>query len=340
MVTFANDQRHEGKDAREAAWLAGITRLRPVMMTALAMIIGMLPMSLGLGEGGEQNAPLGRAVIGGLSLATIATLIFVPVVYSALRTKPPAPPVPGRRGMMSTNTPVSHRSRRGLRPGRASSERSRNLTIVVSVFVLFLAGLLGAGLVPRLLHKKDLAADVERAQASTSRVQVVKPTRGQVGQVTLPSSVEPLRETVVYARTNGYVHKWNVDIGDSVKAGQVMATIDTPEVDQELRATEASYQQSEALVVVEAKARRGAGREDHHRRATTRCSPRASSPSRTPKIATRPSRCRPRTSSPRKPPSPARRRTCIACASSRASPPWSRPSTAWSRRAPPKTVSW
>jgi multidrug efflux pump subunit AcrB len=93
MVTFANDQRHEGKDAREAAWLAGITRLRPVMMTALAMIIGMLPMSLGFGEGGEQNAPLGRAVIGGLSLATIATLIFVPVVYSALRTKPPAPPL-------------------------------------------------------------------------------------------------------------------------------------------------------------------------------------------------------------------------------------------------------
>src|SRR5271168_4515800 len=60
MITFANDQRKEGHDARRAAWLAGITRLRPVLMTALAMIIGMLPMSLGLGEGGEQNAPLGR----------------------------------------------------------------------------------------------------------------------------------------------------------------------------------------------------------------------------------------------------------------------------------------
>ena len=62
-----------------------MTRLRPVIMTALAMIIGMLPMSLGLGEGGEQNAPLGRAVIGGLSMATFATLFFVPVVYSILR---------------------------------------------------------------------------------------------------------------------------------------------------------------------------------------------------------------------------------------------------------------
>ena len=91
IVTFANDQRKEGKDARAAAVAAGETRLRPVLMTALAMIIGMLPMSLGLGEGGEQNAPLGRAVIGGLLVATFFTLFFVPVMYSLLRRKPPAP---------------------------------------------------------------------------------------------------------------------------------------------------------------------------------------------------------------------------------------------------------
>ena len=87
VVTFANEQRREGKDARAAAMAAGHTRIRPVLMTALAMIIGMLPMSLGLGEGGEQNAPLGRAVIGGLLLATVATLLFVPVVYATLRRK-------------------------------------------------------------------------------------------------------------------------------------------------------------------------------------------------------------------------------------------------------------
>ena len=91
MVTFANDQRHIGHDARSAALSAGATRLRPVLMTALAMIIGMLPMSLGLGEGGEQNAPLGRAVIGGLLMATCFTLFFVPVMYSVLRRKAPAP---------------------------------------------------------------------------------------------------------------------------------------------------------------------------------------------------------------------------------------------------------
>ncbi|HEY4328406.1 MAG TPA: efflux RND transporter permease subunit, partial [Phycisphaerae bacterium] len=87
LITFANDQRAVGMNATRAALAAGLTRLRPVMMTALAMIIGMLPMALGLGEGGEQNAPLGRAVIGGLSLATFATLFFVPVVYSLLRGK-------------------------------------------------------------------------------------------------------------------------------------------------------------------------------------------------------------------------------------------------------------
>ncbi|WP_437679100.1 efflux RND transporter permease subunit [Sorangium sp. So ce131] len=87
VVTFANDQRKTGKDARTAALAAGMTRLRPVLMTALAMIIGMMPMSLGLGEGGEQNAPLGRAVIGGLLLATVSTLFFVPVMYSLLRRK-------------------------------------------------------------------------------------------------------------------------------------------------------------------------------------------------------------------------------------------------------------
>jgi multidrug efflux pump subunit AcrB len=94
MVTFANDQRaslfREGRpSASEAMLAAGYARIRPVLMTATAMVLGMLPMSLGLGEGGEQNAPLGRAVIGGLAFATITTLFVVPIIYSYLRVKPP-----------------------------------------------------------------------------------------------------------------------------------------------------------------------------------------------------------------------------------------------------------
>ncbi len=87
VVTFANEQRATGLSSIESALSAGNVRLRPVIMTALAMLIGMLPMSLGIGEGGEQNAALGRAVIGGLVGATLATLVFVPVVYSVLAAK-------------------------------------------------------------------------------------------------------------------------------------------------------------------------------------------------------------------------------------------------------------
>jgi multidrug efflux pump subunit AcrB len=85
IISFANERFTETKDALRAALEAGSTRLRPVIMTALAMIIGMVPMAIGMGEGGEQNAPLGRAVIGGLLFATVATLFFVPVVFAIVR---------------------------------------------------------------------------------------------------------------------------------------------------------------------------------------------------------------------------------------------------------------
>ncbi len=90
LVTFANDERGTLPGARDAMLSAGHARLRPVLMTAAAMALGMLPMALGFGEGGEQNAPLGRAVIGGLVGATLTTLFLVPIIYSYLRTSPPA----------------------------------------------------------------------------------------------------------------------------------------------------------------------------------------------------------------------------------------------------------
>jgi multidrug efflux pump subunit AcrB len=87
LISFARDRMAEGADPLRSALDAGATRLRPVMMTALAMIIGMIPMALGIGEGAEQNAPLGRAVIGGLLFATVSTLLFVPVVYAGVHTR-------------------------------------------------------------------------------------------------------------------------------------------------------------------------------------------------------------------------------------------------------------
>jgi multidrug efflux pump subunit AcrB len=97
LVSFAREGMENGLDASTAAMEAGFTRFRPVLMTALAMIIGMVPMALAMGEGGEQNAPLGRAVIGGLAIATIATLFFVPTIFSVLHRKrrDPAPEISG-----------------------------------------------------------------------------------------------------------------------------------------------------------------------------------------------------------------------------------------------------
>jgi multidrug efflux pump subunit AcrB len=87
LVSFARQRQQEGASPALAARDAGATRIRPVLMTALAMIIGMIPMALGIGEGAEQNAPLGRAVIGGLLFATVSTLLFVPVVFAGVHER-------------------------------------------------------------------------------------------------------------------------------------------------------------------------------------------------------------------------------------------------------------
>ena len=99
VISFARERMAAGLSAWDAALEAGYTRIRPVIMTALAMIIGMVPMALGLGEGGEQNAPLGRAVIGGLIFATVATLFFVPVVFSIMHG--------GKRSAATQEAPAS-----------------------------------------------------------------------------------------------------------------------------------------------------------------------------------------------------------------------------------------
>jgi multidrug efflux pump subunit AcrB len=89
MVTFANEQKAEGQTPFAASLSAGYERFRPVIMTATAMIIGMIPMAIGSGQGGSQNAPIGRAVIGGLAVATFSTLLFVPLMFSIIKSRLP-----------------------------------------------------------------------------------------------------------------------------------------------------------------------------------------------------------------------------------------------------------
>jgi predicted RND superfamily exporter protein len=112
VISFARERYAELGDPRAATLEAGFVRIRPVLMTALAMIIGMLPMALGLGEGGEQNAPLGRAVIGGLMFSTVATLMFVPVVFSLVHKKQE----PASAGLVA---------RRAARAGRRVTAKSK-----------------------------------------------------------------------------------------------------------------------------------------------------------------------------------------------------------------------
>jgi multidrug efflux pump subunit AcrB len=108
VISFARERYAISGDPILAASEAGFTRFRPVLMTALAMIIGMAPMALGLGDGGEQNAPLGRAVIGGLIFATIATLMFVPVVFSMVHKKQQPETQPTSADMAPSETLHAH----------------------------------------------------------------------------------------------------------------------------------------------------------------------------------------------------------------------------------------
>ena len=149
LVTFANDEREQGKNATEAALSAGFTRIRPVIMTALAMIIGMVPMALGMGEGGEQNAPLGRAVIGDLLLATPTTLFFVPIMYSWLRKKPPVnldAQIAREAGEMTDAQDGKDKGPSML--GNAGSSKKRLILALLLAGVLVAAALV-AGYLPR-----------------------------------------------------------------------------------------------------------------------------------------------------------------------------------------------
>ena len=235
-----------------------MTRLRPVIMTALAMIIGMLPMSLGLGEGGEQNAPLGRAVIGGLLLATVTTLFFVPVMYSLLRRKPPdarsirsaGGTHDARRVSEPTAGPAADRAR--ARPRlRSPAARADLANGARSSSLVGAAVVLGGAFVVRL--PADASAeraalergDDERRRARPCASRSSTPKVGSSDRaIALPGSVQPLEETVIYARASGYVRRWYVDIGDKVKDGQLLAEIETPELDQQLEQARAQLAQA------------------------------------------------------------------------------------------------
>ena len=236
VVSFARERMDAGDDAAHAASQAGFTRFRPVLMTALAMIIGMVPMALGLGEGGEQNAPLGRAVIGGLIFATVATLFFVPTVFAIIHGRarragtlhnPPEQPMtdtrtePRERRLSAHRALRLDRARRRPRPGRLGNRQPRACALDAR---------------QGDEHRGDSAGDDAEARAAA------RPRE----ELVLPGNVQAFIEAPIYARTNGYLKSWYTDIGTPVKKGQLLAEIDTPEVDQQSHQAQADLATAQA----------------------------------------------------------------------------------------------
>ena len=208
-------------------------RFRPVVMTALAMIIGMAPMALGLGEGGEQNAPLGRAVVGGLIFATIATLIFVPVVFSLAHKRGANDQSSSRRSPRAMPDPAVRRGFNG-RLGLAG--------VLAGVGV---ATLVVTGVGERDRSSARLQEWTEAQAIPTVAIVALNATPG-VASLDLPGRLEANLRAPIYARVSGYVKDWKVDIGDSVKAGETLAEIDAPDLDQQLLQARADLSSAEA----------------------------------------------------------------------------------------------
>ena len=208
---------------------AGFTRFRPVLMTALAMIIGMVPMALGLGEGGEQNAPLGRAVIGGLIFATVATLFFVPTVFTIIHGRERgADPSTLRRVHMPEPSSAHHR--------RALVAHDASLRAAALAWSRCVLGAWGE--ISRVLARNALAGRPPR-DALPTVVTVNREPHRRGEDLVLPGTVQAFVEAPIYARTSGYLKTWYTDIGCPVKKGQLLAEIETPEVDQQLRQAQA-----------------------------------------------------------------------------------------------------
>jgi RND family efflux transporter MFP subunit len=242
LVTFAERARRGGQGEVEAAVEGARQRLRPILMTTCAMVAGMVPMALALGEGGQQTAPLARAVIGGLIAATCTTLFVLPSLFAVVQWRG------GRRSVSldPDDADSPHYDRGGApEPAASAREKSPSLTLrapTVILLALALLPLMGCNRGP------DAAAPATSGPAPPS-VAVVTPKRDTVRRtIDQPGRVEAFEETPVYAKVPGYVRKFYVDIGDEVAEGKVLAELWVPEMEQDVRKKEATVVQKAAEV--------------------------------------------------------------------------------------------
>ena len=250
LVTFAERSRLAGKSSGDAALGGAVSRLRPILMTSLAMIAGMLPMAIGFGESGGQTAPLGRAVIGGLAVATLAQHCWCCRVYShsCVRTQAADHPrsIPTIRAGSST-IPESARDdcRRMLMQRISSSWTIRLATFGVAIAI----GLGGYRFIAPELAKASAASPQPTA---VQTVETIRPIRADIAHsFNTNGTLEAYETADLYPKVSGYLVEVRVDIGDHVKAGQLLALISLPETEKQLAQAEATVASKRANLALQ-----------------------------------------------------------------------------------------
>lgn len=230
IVTNAEKLRLEYRDVPRAAIIAAGIRLRPILMTSLAMIAGMIPMASGLGEAGEQTAPLGRAVIGGLITSTLAALFILPLTFAWVQNK-------------TSFQPPS------LLPKRFFM---KNIPVPQALVVLFIV----INLTAVSCGSKEKPVDLTNGPSTTAKADSAKTELIPVVQrplssyIQLPGEFRPFEMVNIYPKVNGFIKTLNVDRGSVVTQGQVLMTLEAPEIDQQVAASKAQVAKANEMYLV------------------------------------------------------------------------------------------
>lgn len=222
IVTNAEQLRLEYRDAEKAAVMAASIRLRPILMTSLAMIAGMIPMASGMGEAGEQSAPLGRAVIGGLIASTFAALFILPLAFAAMQKK---------------STLES--------PSLLPDLKRKKLGEMLKLSSLLIGIVLLANACGNTHKPVDMTAGKPQPVQTVECTQVVRRPLSSVAK--LPGELKPFEAVAIYPKVTGFLKQVPVDMGTVVRKGQVLMVLEAPEIAQHLQAAKARYAQVQAI---------------------------------------------------------------------------------------------
>jgi RND family efflux transporter MFP subunit len=230
IVTNAEKLRLEYKDAKKAAVVAASIRLRPILMTSLAMIAGMIPMASGMGEAGEQTAPLGRAVIGGLIASTFAALYILPLAFAWIQTK------------SSFQSPSLLPKLKSMKPSLVPA----NLVIII---IALFAISCSSKQKPVDLTEKQTTTIKDSAKDNKADLSAVV-QRNISSSVQLPGELSPFESVDIFPKVNGYIKNVFVDRGSVVKKGQLLMTLEAPEINQQVQTAKSNLAKANELYLI------------------------------------------------------------------------------------------